>query len=238
LRTMANLSSPSHQSTAPNHSSPAPEPAPISRSASHGGSYFAQSSPQHHPQLSQSQPENSHLASTVAADDVTRINTIANTNPHASPLAAPLAQRPAKFTEEWDASQRGSSVIDGPTSNTSNTMHRTSSYAGSIGPSEGSHAVSLSRGNTLKKKASVRRSGSLKRSGSRRSMKAGSVKSLALQSSNDPDEMHSAFYCPVPTTGNPTEALANRFQGMPPDVYQVLVYPAIANLPRSVAQGS
>ncbi|OIW26804.1 hypothetical protein CONLIGDRAFT_707263 [Coniochaeta ligniaria NRRL 30616] len=214
---MANLSSPSYQSTAPSHnpnnlSSPAPEPAPVSRSASHAGSYFPQSSPQQHPHLSQTQPESSHLASAVAADDVTRTNTIANTNPHASPLAASLAQRPAKFTEEWDASQRGSSVIDGPTSSTSNAMHRTSSYAGSIGPSEGSHAVSLSRGNTLKKKASIRRSGSLKRSGSRRSMKAGSVKSLALQSSNDPDEMHSAFYCPVPTTGNPTEALANRFQ--------------------------
>jgi hypothetical protein len=25
--------------------------------------------------------------------------------------------------------------------------------------------------------------------------------------------MHSAFFCPVPTTGNPTEALSNRFQG-------------------------
>jgi hypothetical protein len=89
------------------------------------------------------------------------------------------------------------------------------SYAGSIGPSDAGdqHSVSLSRGNTLKKKASVRRSGSLKRSGSRRTMHAGSVKSLALQSSHDPDEMHSAFFCPVPTTGNPTEALANRFQG-------------------------
>lgn len=43
-------------------------------------------------------------------------------------------------------------------------------------------------------------------------MKAGSVRSLALQSNADEDEMHSAFYCPVPTTGNPTEALANRFQ--------------------------
>ncbi|GKT82804.1 PH domain-containing protein [Colletotrichum tofieldiae] len=69
-----------------------------------------------------------------------------------------------------------------------------------------------SRHNTLKKKNSLRRNGSLKRSSSRRSMKAGSVRSLALQSSNDPDEVHSAFYCPVPTSGNPTEALATRFQ--------------------------
>jgi hypothetical protein len=213
---MAGVSSP-FQATSTNHnlnnlSSPVAEPAPTSRSVSHADNYFPQSpSQQQHQQLSQTYPENSVLAP-AAAEDVTRINTIANTNPHASPLAAPLATRPPKFTEEWDASQRGSSVIDGPASN----MHRTNSYAGSIGPSEGNHAMALSRGNTLKKKASIRRSGSLKRSGSRRSMKAGSVKSLALQSSNDPDEMHSAFYCPVPTTGNPTEALANRFQGILP----------------------
>jgi hypothetical protein len=238
---MANVSSPSYQLTSSHHNlnnigPPTPEPASISRSASHAGSYLQQQQQQHHPQLSQTgtHPENSQLASpAIAADDVTRSNTIANTNPHAhtSPLIAPLAQRPAKFTEEWDASQRGSSVIDGPTSNPSNTMHRTSSYAGSVGPSEGNHAVSLSRGNTLKKKASIRRSGSLKRSGSRRSMKAGSVKSLALQSSNDPDEMHSAFYCPVPTTGNPTEALANRFQGMSSHCYRVLLQSVFANFP-------
>lgn len=78
---------------------------------------------------------------------------------------------------------------------------------------DGANSIQVSRSNTLKKKSSMRRSGSLGRSGSRRSMKAGSVKSLALQSNADEDEMHSAFYCPVPTKGNPTEALANRFQG-------------------------
>lgn len=78
---------------------------------------------------------------------------------------------------------------------------------------DGASSIQVSRSNTLKKKSSLRRSGSLGRSGSRRSMKAGSVKSLALQSNADEDEMHSAFYCPVPTKGNPTEALANRFQG-------------------------
>ena len=62
------------------------------------------------------------------------------------------------------------------------------------------------RRNTLKKKASLRRSSS------RRSMRAGSVRSLALHPSLDPDEMMSAFYCPVPTSGNPTDELANRFQ--------------------------
>jgi hypothetical protein len=70
-----------------------------------------------------------------------------------------------------------------------------------------------SRGGTLKKKASLRRTGSMKRSSSRRSSRAGSVRSLALQPAGDTDETHSAFYSPVPTTGNPTEILANRFQG-------------------------
>jgi hypothetical protein len=28
------------------------------------------------------------------------------------------------------------------------------------------------------------------------------------------EEMNSVFYCPVPTSGSPTELLANRFQGM------------------------
>ncbi|KAK7757525.1 phosphatidylinositol 4,5-bisphosphate-binding protein [Diatrype stigma] len=78
--------------------------------------------------------------------------------------------------------------------------------------SASTHQISLSRGNTLKKKQSLRRSGSLKRSSSRRSMRAGSVRSLALQSSSETDEQHSVFYCPVPTSGNPTDTLASRFQ--------------------------
>lgn len=122
------------------------------------------------------------------------------------------AMRPAKFTEEWDTSQRGSSIIDGPGPG---GMQRSASYSGHGNGVIGDGASSLSRGNTLKKKASLRRSASLKRSGSRRSMKAGSVRSLALQSATDQDEMHSAFYCPVPTAANPTEVLANRFQGSP-----------------------
>lgn len=143
-------------------------------------------------------------------------------------LYAPAPTRPTgKFTEEWDASQRGSSIINGPVPSRHNTVHsarqannmssiqRSNSFSGSAngaGTIDGS-SIQMSRSNTLKKKASLRRSGSLKRFGSRRSMKAGSVKSLALQSNTDEDEMHNAFFCPVPTTGNPTEALANRFQG-------------------------
>lgn len=123
--------------------------------------------------------------------------------------AGHLATRPAKFTEEWDASQRGSSIIDGPTPG---AMQRSASYGGHATAVTGEGSAPVSRGNTLKKKASLRRGASLKRSGSRRSMKAGSVRSLVLQSTTDQDEMHSAFYCPVPTAANPTEALAARFQ--------------------------
>jgi hypothetical protein len=73
-----------------------------------------------------------------------------------------------------------------------------------------------SRGGTLKKKSSVKRTSSLMRTSSRRSSRAGSVRSLTLgekEKYGQSDEMNSVFYCPVPTSGNPTELLANRFQG-------------------------
>jgi len=105
-----------------------------------------------------------------------------------------------KFNEEWDV-QRGSSILDGGMQRSNSVM----SQGDSIMPS---------RAGTLKKKASIQRTGSMKRSGSRRSSRAGSVRSLALQPSGDIDELQSAFYSPVPTTGNPTEILANRFQGI------------------------
>ncbi|OHF04372.1 PH domain-containing protein [Colletotrichum orchidophilum] len=132
-------------------------------------------------------------------------NTVLNydNNKNNNNLAVPSATSHGKFKEEWDASQRGSSIIDG------SNMPRSNSFVSNNGDD---HLSLPSRHNTLKKKNSLRRNGSLKRSSSRRSMKAGSVRSLTLQSSNDPDEVHSAFYCPVPTSGNPTEALANRFQ--------------------------
>ncbi|KAH8661363.1 hypothetical protein BGZ60DRAFT_381241 [Tricladium varicosporioides] len=114
-----------------------------------------------------------------------------------SPLA--VQQSSGRFNEEWDASQRGSSIADG-------LMQRSNSIM-----SQG-ETLTPSRGGTLKKKASLRRQGSLKRSSSRRSSRAGSVRSLALQPGGEVDEAHSAFYSPVPTSGNPTEILATRFQ--------------------------
>ncbi|KAI9147863.1 Phosphatidylinositol 4,5-bisphosphate-binding protein SLM1 [Paramyrothecium foliicola] len=125
--------------------------------------------------------------------------------PQSHHLQAPFAGR---FTEEWDASQRGSSIIDGH----HGKMQRSASVR-SFNPGDDQQQITLpSRGNTLKKRSSSRRSASLGRSASRRSMKAGSVRSLALNSASDPDEGHSAFFCPIPTSGNPTEVLANRFQ--------------------------
>lgn len=50
-------------------------------------------------------------------------------------------------------------------------------------------------------------------------MRAGSVRSLALgdrekYAVDGEEDVNSAFYIPVPTSGNPTEVLAERFQGM------------------------
>ena len=89
-------------------------------------------------------------------------------------------------------------------------MHRASSTLSQ------SHTLTPSRGGTLKKKQSVVRKGSLKRASSRRSSAAGSVKSVAFGTDGTAEggEMNNAFYTPVPTSGNPTEILANRFQGM------------------------
>ena len=144
-------------------------------------------------------------------------NTVTNVHTaqpdHDSHLVAPVAaHQTGRFTEEWDASQRGGSILGG--SSPSGNLHRSNSFHGSVASVAGDGPTTLSRGNTLKKKASLRRGGSLKRSGSRRSMKAGSVRSLALQTpTTDENEAHSAFFCPVPTAGSPTEVLANRFQG-------------------------
>jgi hypothetical protein len=87
-------------------------------------------------------------------------------------------------------------------------LHRTASSSSRPG--------GVSRSNTLKKQTSVSRKSSLKRSGSRKSLAAGSIKGVQIDDKNyaPGDEYNSAFYCPVPTTGAPTEILANRFQSM------------------------
>lgn len=142
--------------------------------------------------------QRSHLG---PSDDAADLGATPGNPTDSSPLSQSVPQQiSGRFNEEWDASRRGSSVIDGG-------MHRSNSVM-----SQGD-TLAPSRSGTLKKKPSLKRGGSLKRPSSRRSSRAGSVRSLVLQPSGD-DETNSAFFSPVPTTGNPTEILANRFQGM------------------------
>lgn len=125
-----------------------------------------------------------------------------------SPLSQSAQQNQStKFNEELDAGQQQSSIAGGdfgdPRQNESVTSQ--------------SHTLTPSRGGTLKKKQSLSRKGSVKRTGSKKSSRPGSVKSLGLGDQEDyaggyGNEMNSAFFTPVPTSGNPTEILANRFQ--------------------------
>ncbi|RYP30062.1 hypothetical protein DL767_006413 [Monosporascus sp. MG133] len=213
----------------PNPTSLGSTKAHVPNGLARSGSYSTHHQPGSQPRPQTPQEQQQRTTAGVPVDDQTLHNTLANTHisspPSANNLQSPSRQ--PKFTEEWDSRTRGSSVLDDPTSpprqqsnpfdQRANTMQRSNSAAShrsetTANDAASSHQISLSRGNTLKKKQSLRRSGSLKRTGSRRSMKAGSVRSLALQSSSEPEEQHSAFYCPVPTSGNPTEVLANRFQ--------------------------
>ncbi len=146
--------------------------------------------------------ERSNLAAGTAATDYA---------PGAPTDTSPLAQsthsgQPARFNEEFDASQRGSSAIG---STDGSYVRRSDSVMSQ------SQTLTPSRGGTLKKKNSLKKSGSLYRSSSRRSMAAGSVKSLALgdHEKYEGGDTYSVFYTPVPTRGHPTDALAERFQG-------------------------
>ncbi|KAK8181963.1 hypothetical protein HDK77DRAFT_454742 [Phyllosticta capitalensis] len=122
-----------------------------------------------------------------------------------SPLSQTLAphQLPGRFNEDFDASQRGSSILDG------DGINRSASRASQ----RSAGAAAVSRSGTLKKKNSVSRRTSIRRSGSRRSMHAGSIKGISVQDdSKSPDSFNNVFYTPVPTSGTPTDILANRFQ--------------------------
>lgn len=140
------------------------------------------------------QPNDSHLSRGYGASQATDFAAQGNPN-MSSPLAHSVGQTGA-FHEDFDASQRGSSIIDG--------LQRSSSHASTAAPG------SVSRSNTLKKKSSFKRSGSVKRSGSRKSLRAGSIKGVGVDA--DREQFHSYAFTPVPTTGTPTEVLANRFQ--------------------------
>ncbi|KAI9809602.1 MAG: hypothetical protein M1825_000034 [Sarcosagium campestre] len=127
-------------------------------------------------------------SSTAEADNAADVG-----KPLGASRSTQITARDALFREEFDVSHRGSAVLDHP-------------------------PRPLSRGGTLKKKPSLSRKTSLKRGGSRRSSRAGSVRSVFLGDKEkysvegDGGERNSAFYTPVPTAGNPTEILATRFQ--------------------------
>lgn len=88
-----------------------------------------------------------------------------------------------------------------------------------------SQTLTPSRGGTLRKKSSVKRVASLNRSASRKSL-AGSVKNLALADGENYDgpDIYSALFTPVPTRGNPTEILANRFQDWRKVLKDIIAY--------------
>lgn len=146
---------------------------------------------------------------------------ISTTDDHAAGLeqgrgpatdVSPLAQSLGKQDETYAASYGAGSIQESHIGASGGDLRRSSSQM-----SQATSQMMPSKTGTLKKKASLRRVGSMKRSGSRRSSRAGSVRSLALgerEKYGDPDQFNSAFSTPVPTTGSPTEILANRFQGM------------------------
>jgi hypothetical protein len=107
------------------------------------------------------------------------------------------------FSEDLSSrgSRASSSMAEAPTATYDQTNHAT--------------GLIPARTGTLKKKKSLGRKSSLRRSGSRRSSYAGSVRSLRVDAHADEatSEEQSALYTPIPTTGAPTNILADRFQG-------------------------
>ncbi|KAM0709949.1 hypothetical protein Q7P35_002311 [Cladosporium inversicolor] len=141
------------------------------------------------------------------------VSDFATGNPSASvtsPLSQSLGQHGfgGQFHEDFDAAARPNSAISG--THGADINRSASSASTAVAHGQGVP----SRNNTLKKKSSMRRStgatGSLKRSGSRKSLAAGSIKSVG--GGNETEDFNSAFYTPVPTHGSPTDILANRFQ--------------------------
>lgn len=109
---------------------------------------------------------------------------------------------------EGNATQQGSSTVGGGTSDELRRRNSTMSQ---------SHTLTPSRGGTLKKRQSLKKKGSLRRSASGKNGRPDSMRSFDGEKevySGDHAELNNAFFTPVPTTGSPTEILANRFQGM------------------------
>ncbi|KAJ5570527.1 uncharacterized protein N7459_009957 [Penicillium hispanicum] len=141
---------------------------------------------------------------------LSRPSSYAGTGSAYGPSALDQTQIPhnPRFKEDFETASHHSSVmLDGPASG----VQRSASQMSRV------QSPTPTRSSTLRKKASLSKKGSLRRNGSRRSLRAGSVRSLSLgdREKYNPDgteDMNSAFVVPIPTTGNPTEVLANRFQ--------------------------
>lgn len=104
-------------------------------------------------------------------------------------------------------------VLEGPSA-VQATAAATPGVQRSVSQMSQSRSATPTRTSTLKKRASLTKRGSMRRSGSKKSMRAGSVRSLDWEryGADGVDDINSAFTVPIPTDGNPTEALANRFQ--------------------------
>lgn len=132
-----------------------------------------------------------------------------------SPLGQSMGQQQGfggQFHEDFNANSRPTSVVDG---SQNAGINRSASNASTAVPQgQAINQGTPSRSNTLRKKSSMRRTsgavGSLKRSSSRKSLTAGSMKSVG--GGNATEDFNSAFHTPVPTHGSPTDILANRFQ--------------------------
>ncbi|TID14348.1 ph domain-containing protein [Venturia nashicola] len=98
-------------------------------------------------------------------------------------------------------------------------LQRTLSYDSS---KPGTAVAGVSRSNTLRKSKGVSRKTSLKRSGSRKSTAAGSIKTMTGVSGDK--EYNSVFHTPIPTSGTPTEILANRFQSWRKFLKELIAY--------------
>ncbi|KAI6245466.1 Phosphatidylinositol 4,5-bisphosphate-binding protein SLM1 [Erysiphe necator] len=121
-----------------------------------------------------------------------------------------ISQPVGRFNEEWDASQRGTSILSEPIQKSSSAILQ--------------ECRPLSSRESTLAKASSNRGNTNKKPSSRRSSRAGSVRSLVHQLSYGIDEKDSIFFSPIPTNGNPTDLLAARFQAWRKVLKDIITY--------------
>ncbi|RKF62041.1 Phosphatidylinositol 4,5-bisphosphate-binding protein SLM2 [Erysiphe neolycopersici] len=136
--------------------------------------------------------------------------TEATLEPNQEALLMAVSQSASRFNEEWDASQRGDSILYEPTQISSSVILPENRPLASRG--------------TILMKTSNHRGSIIKKLPSRRSSRASSVHSLVHQGSDGIDEKDSIFFSPIPTNGNPTELLVNRFQAWRRVLKDIITY--------------